>query len=311
MTDCRNIPILLLTFNRPDLTGRVLQRISEIAPARLFIAADGPRSNHPDDELQCGRTREVTRRIDWDCHVERLERSENLGCKRAVSSAITWFFEHVEEGIILEDDCLPDLTFFRFCAELLEKYRDDSRVALISGNNYQNEADDQASYYFSRYPHIWGWASWRRFWQGYDVDIKNWNGDRSSLVPYISHPGVRRHFASRFDNVKSGKKNTWDFQLVHRCFETRSLCINPSINLVENIGFDDRATHTSGTGDHVYNPSAGEMTFPLVHPSEMAVNEKADAYTEKYVQKVPLNRWTKWKSSFNKRWNRLTTLKRP
>lgn len=170
-----NVPVLLLIFNRPDTTQRVFHEIRGASPLQLFISADGPRENKPGEFEKCQITRDIVRQVDWDCEVYTNFRDKNLGCKIAVSSAIDWFFENVEEGIILEDDCLPSFSFFRFCEELLEKYRDDERIMQIGGTNLLSEwqrSDD--SYYFSKYGAIWGWATWRRAWQYYDVNMKLW-----------------------------------------------------------------------------------------------------------------------------------------
>jgi len=168
-------PILFLLFNRPYLTQRVFACIREARPARLFVAADGPRPDRVGERQLCAEARKVVDQVDWPCELLTLFRDENLGCGKAVSSAIDWFFEHVEEGIILEDDCLPHPSFFRFCEKLLEKYRDDERVMQIGGCNFQDGIKrGPASYYFSIYNHIWGWASWSRAWKYYDVGITSW-----------------------------------------------------------------------------------------------------------------------------------------
>ena len=170
-----NTPILFLIFNRPEITARVFQEIRKAKPKQIYIAADGPRIDHPDDTALCNKTRQICDSIDWDCEVKTLFREENLGCQLAVSNAIDWFFKHESEGIILEDDCLPSQSFFHFCAELLDFYRDDEEIMCISGNNFQQgRGDDEESYYFSRYPHCWGWATWRRAWNKYDHDMSRW-----------------------------------------------------------------------------------------------------------------------------------------
>lgn len=279
--------VLFLIFNRPDLTRRNFEVIRRARPPRLFIAADGPRTDHPSDAALCKEARDATRCVDWECEVHRLERKENLGCRRAVSNAISWFFDHVEEGIILEDDCLPDLSFFVFCTELLKHYRDSEKIGVISGDNFQKRPC-RDSYYFTRYPNYWGWATWRRVWQNYDVDIQSWNGDPASLSPYIQRHRVRRYFAGRFNAVKWNNKNSWAFSLVHLCFSRRLYCINPAKNLVANIGFDERATHTRVKGD-TWLPPAGSLDFPLSHPSRIEIDEKADFNIETTVYRISPN----------------------
>ena len=287
------VPVLLLVFNRTDLTRRVFQRIREAKPATLFIAADGPRSDREHDRRHCEDVRRVISEIDWPCEIHRLYHDTNLGCKNAVSAAISWFFEHVEEGIILEDDCLPAPSFFPYCAELLERYRNEPRVAMISGNqllcgkDYTRRA---ASYYFSKYPNIWGWATWRRTWRNYDVALSAWDGDSRSLRS-ITNGKVRRRFGRPFDAVKAGSIDTWDYQLVHHCLTTGALCVTPAVNLVENIGFDARATHTFEPVCANAHARAREMPMPMVHPDTMTVDQKADARMEARVYHVPANLW--------------------
>lgn len=303
-------PILFIIFNRADLTSRVFERIREQRPGQLFIAADGPRTSKPDELNHCSETREVTRNIDWPCEVHRLERDVNLGCKIGVSSAISWFFEHVEQGIILEDDCLPDATFFPYCSELLERYRYETKVGLIGSNQFCPKSERpnySSSYYFSKYPHIWGWATWRRVWQNYDVNIKNWTCDRKSLSS-ISNPRVRKHFASRFDRVYSGAKDIWGFQLVHLCLSSGLLAINPIVNLVENIGFDERATHTNKSDHNQIIPKTESMLFPLSHPNEIKADQKSDLFTETFVCMVPPNNWVAFLWSLRKRMRKLNKM---
>jgi hypothetical protein len=162
-----------MIFRRPDFTSRVFEQIRNVRPARLYIAADGPRSGREGEQQLCIETRAIIEQIDWDCELKTLFREKNLGCKMAISSAIDWFFEQEEEGIILEDDCLPNQSFFRFCDTMLEKYRNDDRIRHISGCNLQHGKKwGTASYYFSNLTHAWGWANWRRVWKDYDRDLK-------------------------------------------------------------------------------------------------------------------------------------------
>jgi hypothetical protein len=173
MFEICNTPVLFLIFNRPNTTEQVFEAIAKAKPRCLFVAADGPRTDKEGEAEKCQAVRDIIKRVDWDCEVKTLFREQNLGCKEAVSSAITWFFEQVEEGIILEDDCLPSDSFFSFCAELLEKYRDDKRIMMISGDNFQDGIQrGDASYYFSSVPWIWGWATWRRAWRLYDREMQ-------------------------------------------------------------------------------------------------------------------------------------------
>ena len=296
-------PVLFLIFNRPDLTRKTFEKIRTYKPKRLFIAADGPRAGHPGEEALCKQCIEATQCIDWDCEVHRLERKENLGCRVAVSSAISWFFDHVEEGIILEDDCMPDPSFFSFCSEMLEYYRDAENIGIVSGDNFL-ERPCPDSYYFTSYPQIWGWATWRRVWRHYDVDIAAWNGNPRSLAPHIKRRRVRSHFAGRFNSVKWGGKDTWDFQLVHLCFSRGLYCINPAKNLVTNIGFDERGTHTQAKDQRLVLPDS-RMEFPLRHPRAIRIDEQANRLVETCVQKVPPFFYSKWLRSIKKRYRRV------
>lgn len=275
-------PILFLVFNRPDKTCRVFERIREVKPAKLFIAADGPRLEKKGESELCTRTRTlILNRIDWPCEVFTLFQEENLGCKLAVSLGISWFFEQVEEGIILEDDCLPSLSFFQFCADLLEKYRDNEWVMMISGDNFQPRKRGEASYYFSRYTHIWGWATWRRAWQKYDLLMKRWPVLRekqrfSEFLPSTIYKKAER----MFDGAYEGQITTWDTQWLFTCWAHSGLSVIPNINLVSNIDAD--GTHMKAYDPHINLP-AGEMLFPLKHPDDIKPDRDGDEYTQHYV----------------------------
>jgi hypothetical protein len=282
-----NTPILFLVFNRPDLTKAVFGRIREQRPEQLYVAADGPRRDREGESELCEATRRVTENVDWDCEVHRLYRDANLGCKLAVSSAITWFFGNVEYGIILEDDCLPDPSFYQFCAELLKRYRDNPQIGIISGYcPIQADLEVPESYYFSKYPHIWGWATWRRVWERYDVDLQNWSCSPAQLTSVFPNRLVRNSWAAAFDSVKSGSIDTWDFQLIYLHAESKLLAVTPSVNLVENIGFDSRATHTLDASARARLPPAYSMKFPLVHPERIECNQKLDRLDEVECQGI-------------------------
>lgn len=277
-------PVLLLIFNRPDLTERVFARIREAAPRLLYVAADGPRADRLGEDAICRETREIVAKVDWDCEVFYLYRVENLGCKQAVSSAITWFFDNVESGIILEDDCLPDPSFFNFCSELLERYQDDARIGIVSGANFQSKtlrAKASHSYYFSNYAHIWGWATWRRVWSHYDANLVRWSGDLEAHANEIPIPRVRATLTTWMRNAQTGETDTWDYQLLNLLISRRQFAVIPWVNLVTNIGFDERATHTTGAASSL--PPAMAITFPFTHPSEFVANRLADNYTESVV----------------------------
>lgn len=278
-------PILFIIFNRPDTTQEVFNAIRAIKPKKLYVTADGARKGNQNDLINCPKTREIMN-IDWDCDLKTLYRDENLGCRNAVSDAITWFFNQEEKGIILEDDCLPDLSFFPFCEELLEKYKDDEQIMLISGDNFQNgKKQGEASYYFSRYNHIWGWASWRRVWEHYDVDMNTFpeNKEKGFLNEIFSSKKARNYWLKRFEKAYNGEINTWDYQWTYTIFSRNGISILPNVNLISNIGFGNQSTHTAKMNNKMANLPLGSITFPLTHPSKIKINLQADNYTFKTI----------------------------
>lgn len=282
-----NTPILFLIFSRPDTTTRVFERIREIKPARLYVAADAPRVGRPEETQRCEETRAIIDRIDWPCELKTLYRDKNLGCKLAVSSAISWFFEQEEYGIILEDDCLPDLSFFPFCEELLIKYKNDERIGHIGGDCFFPELVTQnQSYDFCSFAHIWGWASWRRVWKNYDVHFSYWEkykDDKNKRNSLFTSLHEKIYFSSSITDAIKGTNgiNTWDTQYFFMLRSQHQLCIYPSINLVTNIGIGDtNGTHTTKKNDKVYVTSQA-IPFPLIHPSYILSNRDIDTVTIK------------------------------
>jgi hypothetical protein len=220
--------------------------------------------------------------VNWDCEVLKNYSDVNLGCKRRVSSGLDWVFDTVEEAIILEDDCLPHPTFFRFCEEMLEKYRDDERIAMISGDNFQFGRKRRGyGYYFSRYPHIWGWASWRRAWDNYDVDMKLWPKIRDGgwLEDLLGDRKSVWYWKYKFENVYQGKIDTWDYQWTFACWIQSALTVIPNVNLVSNIGFGIKAVHTQDK-DKFAQMEIESMSFPISHPDYILRDSKADFFVE-------------------------------
>ena len=285
-------PILFLVFNRPAPTAQVFAAIRAARPPRLYVAADGARSNRPGEEQRCEQTRRVATAVDWPCEVKTLFREKNLGCKQAVSQALDWYFECEEEGVVLEDDCVPDPSFFRYCDELLEYHRNDDRVALISGDNFQfGRMYGESSYYFSRYCHIWGWASWRRAWRRYDRDINAWPAfrDNGGLERVFgTRPREVRYWRRILDEVHQGKIDTWDYQWNFAVWAQSMLTILPQKNLVKNIGFGVDATHTTGRSKFA-DMRAEKLDFPLRHPSSFETAAIADDYTAEQMFVPPLS----------------------
>ena len=283
-------PVLFLVFNRPDTTQQVFNVIRKARPARLYIAADGPRSDRAGEQEKCEAVRAIATGIDWDCRVETLFRDGNLGCGTAVSEAITWFFSHEEEGIILEDDCLPEPSFFRFVDELLDRYRHDNRIAIISGDNFQTKPRrDERSYYFSMFNHVWGWASWRRAWRAYDHAMNDWPAIRDGkwLVDALGSISAAEYWTRLFEATWQGNIDTWDYRWTFAIWREGMISILPKVNLVKNIGFRHDATHT--TRSNAGEPSSVTQTieFPLHHPSYMIVDRMADERTI-YFRQRPL-----------------------
>ena len=278
-------PILFIVFNRPDTTAKVFERIRTIQPKQLYIAADGPRVSHPEDIEKCAQVKEIVSDIDWECDLKTLYNSENLGCGIAPAKAITWFFSYVEEGIILEDDCLPDPSFYTFCEALLEYYRNDESVMHISGNNFQlGKKIGDGSYYFSQIAHTWGWATWRRVWQQFNFnlnDLETFIKKNTTLDPF---------WIDSFRFVqKEQPKDIWDCQYNYVLFKNAGKAIMPNINLVTNIGFNEDATHTKGAVLYYYNQDFGSINH-IRHPSINTINKAADQFTVDayYVQKNTL-----------------------
>lgn len=244
--------VLMLVFNRPDVTEQVFQAVRNARPPRLYVAADGPRLGRPQDEGTTAQVREVFKQVDWPCEVHTRFLTENLGCRHAVSSAIDWFFSKEEQGIVLEDDVLPSPAFFSYCDAMLERYKHDERIFSVVGNNlvepwYQHPE----SYFFSKVFFVWGWASWRRAWQHYDVNMAAWPSTRLQVnaLPYT--PNQKLHHAYWdlvFDlTYKKQIATCWDHQWTYAHWKNDALCVTSSKNLVKNIGFGVDATHTSGS----------------------------------------------------------------
>jgi hypothetical protein len=278
-----NTPVLFLIFNRPDITQKVFNAIKKAKPKQLFMAADGPREGKEGEKEKCEQARKVIEQIDWDCEVKTLFRDKNLGCKVAESSAFDWFFENVKEGIMLEDDCLPDQSFFWFCQELLEYYRNDTRIMHISGNNFQfGRVRGEGSYYFSKYPHIWGWATWRRAWKHYDVNMKNLEEfeKEAQINNVFNIKQQQKYWRKIFQSVYDGKIDTWDYQWAYTCFINNGLCVTPNINLVSNIGFGLDSTHTKDK-DNIFSEMKVEEINEIIHPNFILADQEADFFTSK------------------------------
>jgi len=245
------------------------------------VIADGPRADKPGEAEKCAQVKAIIDRVDWDCEVLKNYSDENLGCKMRPASGLDWVFDTVEEAIILEDDCLPHPTFFRYCQELLDYYRNDNRIMMISGNNFQfGRKRTDYSYYFSKFPHIWGWASWRRAWKYYDIQMTLWPEVRKGkwLQDILKSDKAVTYWTKIFDVAYKNQIDAWDYQWTFACWIQNGLSILPNINLVSNIGFRPDATHTKGESI-LSNVSVEEMVFPLKHCPYVICDEEADNFT--------------------------------
>jgi hypothetical protein len=274
-----NTAVLFLVFNRLDATKQVFEAIRQAKPPRLYVAADGARANKEGEADKAQAVRDyIMQNIDWKCEVKTLFQEENLGCKYAVSGAITWFFENEEQGIILEDDCLPSQSFFWFCEELLERYKDDIRVWNIGGYKPLYLKGDKYSYNFSRFTHIWGWASWANRWKYYDATLSKYKENKDLLIDYEF---FREDYENKSRNkilerVILGEIDTWDYQWNFTVRINNGLSIRPSVNLVGNVGFGDDATHTFVNDIEIESNKANDIIFPLMHPDNIMVYKKDD-----------------------------------
>ncbi|MBM5784073.1 MAG: nucleotide-diphospho-sugar transferase [Cyanobacteria bacterium K_DeepCast_35m_m1_288] len=278
------VPVLLIAFNRPDCTARVMAVLAALQPQRLYVSCDGPRADRPGEAERCQAVRRLISSgpggaISWPCQWQTLLREQNLGCRAAVSGALDWFFAQEEEGIVLEDDILPDPSFFPYCQELLARYCHDSRIGVIAANNHQRlPPADGCSYRFSQYSHCWGWASWRRAWLCYDRDLAGWPAFRDAgWLEQLGGAEFARRWGGWLERLAAGQIDTWDMVWQFSCWQQGFLTVIPAEELVENIGFTADATHT------LDEPSPlgrrGCLSWPLVHPSVIQADRRRDADT--------------------------------
>jgi len=273
-------PILFLIFKRPDTTQRVFNEIRKAKPKKLFVAADGAKND--EEWIKCNDARKIISQVDWNCEVKTLLRDKNLGGPIANSEAITWFFNNVEEGIILEDDCLPNQSFFWFCEELLEKYKKNKKIMCITGDNFQKgKKRGEASYYFSVFNHCWGWATWKRAWKYFDIDIKTYPEFKKQEIikNTFNNKIAQTYWVNIFDKQYYKKKKHWDYAWTFACLYKKGLTCTPNVNLVSNIGFRDDAAHTIDSGSKLANLKIKNLLFPLTHPEKILVDKSADKFT--------------------------------
>ena len=294
-----NTPVVFCIFNRPDVTHRVFETIRQAAPSQLFVISDGPRPDRPGEGEKVEACRQIATNVDWSCDLKTNFADQNLGCRRRIQSGLDWVFEQVEEAIILEDDCLPHPSFFAYCEELLARFREDRRIATISGTNQAVIPRTSDSYIFSRYTHSWGWATWRRYWGQYDREMSGWpeRGRRwiRNLEP-TKH--ADKFWAFNFQGVHDGTIDTWDFQSIYTIWKNDWLSVIPHENLITNLGFTLDATHSNEPGHPMAEQPCGNPVFPLIHPAKI---ERDSVYDSELSAKlvsiyhVPLRTRLSWR----------------
>ncbi len=307
MSENFNTPILLLGFNRPDTLEKIFLSIREVKPQKLYFAVDGPRENVKNENNLVLEVQNFVNKVDWECTISTLFNEKNLGCKISVSNAISWFFKNEEFGIILEDDCLPSKDFFSFCNYILNNYKNDDRIMAVTGVNFQNgKIRGNYSYYFSIYAQVWGWATWRRSWEKYDVKMKSWNTWKlqNNWKQFFNKDYKRKYFENKFNQVFKNEIDTWDYQWQFCIWKNNGLVVTPNKNLIQNIGFNKNATHTTKENHKLANMKIDEMSN-LVDPVEINVNIEADNYLFNYVyngkyQRFPLNLYVRFKNFIKK-----------
>ena len=283
------VPVLLLIFNRPDTTKKVFDIIRQVKPSKLFVASDGPREGNSNDERLCKQARNITEQVDWECDVKYLYRDKNLGCRVAISSGIDWFFEYVDEGIILEDDCLPSKSFFCFCQELLEKYRDDERVMQINGNYYLDGLMEfKESYYFSALNACWGWATWKRAWKQFDSEMTGYHDFKKagSIKKYFKDKDISDWMESYLDEAAMPNCNIWSTQWSYAIIKSNGLSITPTVNFVQNIGFTKEATTGSHESFKKYTEYLPQEMDEITHPGAIEHAVAADVLQFKSIIKL-------------------------
>jgi hypothetical protein len=271
-------PVLLLAFNDVKTTGRVLASIREARPLRLYFATDGPRLGRDDDIAKINQVRALESMIDWPCQLFTLHQAVNKGCPEALQLALDWFFANEENGIILEHDMLPDLSFYRFCQLMLDKYQDDEEIMHIAGNSFRDKLIGDGDYYFSRIPIIWGWATWRRAWKKYDKTMSTWpnfshSQNYQNILPWW---WLRQKFTYVLDKVACGRTNSWDYQWTYSLLKNNGLAICPNANLITNIGFGPDALNSTNLNDPLANVKLENISFPLKDPSLKQPDKTAD-----------------------------------
>ncbi len=287
MEESFSTPILLLIFNRPTAVEKVIQNLRAIQPAKVYVGADGPRPNKPDDSAKCAQARDILKNIDWSCEIITLFREKNMGCRNAVHEAIDWFFEHEESGIILEDDCVPDVSFFPFATELLERYKESPQVMHIAGDNPIEDLTHSLpeSYTFVSMPLVWGWATWRRAWRKMNLSLE---GLEDFDFKQLSLDSLsQKYLAEKFEATQKEENDSWAYAWYYSILQNKGICILPKVNLVRNIGFNEESTHTT-TSNKIRELKSQKVPFPLTHPESIKVSHEIEQQLFYAAQKTKM-----------------------
>lgn len=279
-TKSQSTPVLIIIFNRPDKVKKLISALAKIKPRHVYIAGDGPRAHKATDPDRCQEARKVATTIPWECNVHTNFQNTNLGCKYGVSTAISWFFEQVPEGIILEDDCIPDPSFFEYATQMLDRYRDTKEIMHINGHSFITEKNITVTspYYFSRIPHVWGWATWQRAWALYDINMSELSTLSTQLSRQMTfiHKRYSTYWIDLLQHVQRANIDTWDAQWVYSIMKQDGVCITPTVNMIENVGFDEEATHTKEKFNKNHNVSAFN-THNFTHPTTINIQLEYDS----------------------------------
>lgn len=299
-TPSLNTAVLFIVFNRPSNTTRVFEAIRNARPLHLYITSDGPRVGNKDDIEKVAKVRQIVSNVDWPCEVKFMFHNENLGCQFGPKSGIDWLFQNEEQGIILEDDCLPNLSFFLFCEEMLTRYKTNNSIMSITGTNITSGIEFEHDYFISHYALMWGWATWRRAWSRYDSSLSEWENLKKTgwlrNMPIGSIP-FQKSWTNTFDLTKKlGNKATWwDYQWIYSCWLNNGMTIAPASNLIRNIGHSIDATHTLEYHPILSNLTLNEIQWPLNHPENLRPNIDADLFIGKHWFSVS---WSEFLKTF-------------
>lgn len=280
-------PVVLIIYNRPDLVQKVMSSLRVVKPGKVYVIADGPKNKS--EKKLVKQTRDIIKEINWNCNIKKNYSNKNLGLRKRIVSGLNWVFKNEKQVIILEDDCIADPSFFSYCEKLLNKYKNNKKIMSISGNNFQfGKNQIEESYYFSRYFHSWGWATWKRAWKKYDDDMVDWPKLKKTnwLKKILDSKVAASYWKLIFNKTKNNEFDSWAYRWTYSHFLHNGLSIIPKINLVSNIGHGNKATHTKRKSKTIKHPTQS-ISFPLKHPVKIIRHKKADTTTEKNVYLTP------------------------